>query len=156
MDHPVNFQSAPVCTLAVADFHIKFDEMQKMGEYISRAFGTVATQLSGNGNETSGPAIACYRQTSDGFDVSAGFPVDASFHPSDSIRQIEVGGCEVAHTTHIGGYDTLPVAYEDLRIGADKRGKPLSHGGIMWEEYWSDPAAPPEKTRTEIFWPVES
>jgi hypothetical protein len=24
----------------------------------------------------------------------------------------------------------------------------------MWEEYWSEPTAAPEETRTEVFWPL--
>ena len=156
MNHPVDFQAVPPRTLAVAEFHITFPEMKKMGEHISRAFGSVAAHLGSHKNGTSGPAIACYRQTPDGFDVSAGFPVDSSFHPVDSIRRLNIGGCEVAHTTHIGGYDTLPMAYDDLRESSEERGKALSQDRLMWEEYWSDPSAPPEKTRTEIFWPLAS
>ena len=142
-------------TLAVLRFHIRLNEMHMMSSRISHAFDVVANHLVASGTTPIGPAVASYRQYPDGFDVFAGFPVPDSYKPGEEVTTVEVGGCETAHTTHMGSYDSLPDAYQAIRTGVKVKGKRLSHRQPMWEEYWSDNHSPTENHRTEIFWPVE-
>lgn len=155
MTYTVDIIPASHRTLAVTNFHIGFSEMNTMGERISTAFETVGSHLANIGTAPMGPAVASYKQLQDGFDVSAGFPVSDKFKSNKVVKRLDVGGCEVAHTTHMGSYDKLSAAYEAIREGTKVKGKHLSEKVPMWEEYWSDPSTATDKTRTEIFWPIE-
>jgi effector-binding domain-containing protein len=155
MSYTIDIIPASHRTLAVTNFHIGFSEMNTMGERISAAFETVSSHLAHMGTAPIGPAVASYKQLPDGFDVSAGFPVSDKFQSNKVVKRMDVGGCEVAHTTHMGSYDKLSAAYEAIREGTKTKGKHLSEEVPMWEEYWSDPSTATDKTQTEIFWPVE-
>ena len=155
MSYTIDLIPASHRTLAVTNFHIGYSEMNTMGERISNAFETVSSHLSAIGTAPMGPAVASYKQLPDGFDVSAGFPVSDKFKSNKVVKRMDVGGCEVAHTIHMGSYDKLSAAYEAIREEAKIKGKHLSEALPMWEEYWSDPSTATDKTKTEIYWPVE-
>jgi effector-binding domain-containing protein len=141
---------------AVARFHIRLNEMNCMSDRIAHAFCIVSDYLTDNETAPYSPAIARYRQFPDGFDVFAGFAVSDTFEPSEKVIRLDVGGCETAHTTHIGTYGNLANAYQAMRTGARVKGRKLSQCLPMWEEYWPDPYSSADDKRTEIFWPVES
>lgn len=154
MTYATEITMVPTRTLAVTRFHVDDSEMNEMGPRISAAFETVVAELRQAGVTPTGPAVASYERAGDGFDVAAGFPVEGPFEPVDAVTRLAVGGCEVAHTTHLGPYDRLPDAYAALRSDVEARGRSLVDDAPMWEEYWSPPESPPEETRTEVFWPV--
>ena len=70
------------------------------------------------------------------------------------MEPFQLPECEVATTVHLGPYDQLGQAYDALKEGAAAQGRKVEEAGIMWEEYWTGPEAPPEETRTVVFWPV--
>jgi len=154
MQYTIDIDTVPHRTVAVTEFHVAATELDTIGERMSAAFGAVAGQLGRVGVTPGGPGIACYARGDDGFDVSAGFPVAEDFQPTNGVRRLDLGECEVAHTTHLGSYDTLPEAYDALFAGAREQGRRLTDDEPMWEEYWSPPGTPPDRTRTEVFWPV--
>lgn len=154
--YPVEITPVSQRTCAVLRFHIRLNEMYTMSARISHAFDVVSNHLVAIGATPTGPAVASYRQYPDGFDVYAGFPVAQDFEPNDLVTTLQVGGCETAHTTHVGAYDKLADAYQAIRTGARVKGKRLSHRQPMWEEYWPESDSPKAGNRTEIFWPVES
>lgn len=154
MTYVTEITTVPTRTLAVARFHVDDDEMNEIGRRINDAFETVVGELQQAGVTPTEPAVASYERAGDGFDVAAGFPVDGPFEPAGAVTRVAVGGCEVAHTTHVGPYDRLPDAYEALRADAEAGGRALVDDAPMWEEYWSPPESPPQDTRTEVFWPV--
>lgn len=156
MAYDVSFTNAPERLLAVHRWHVPADQLALMGGEMGRAFETVLTHLGRAGVTAGGPAVACYQQTGDGFDVAAGFPVDETFAPSEDVDQLVIGAEEVARTTHFGPYDGLPAAYEAVRAAAEARGLAVDDRGPMWEEYWSGPDVPADQHRTEVFWPVRS
>lgn len=153
--YPIEITPVSQRTCAVLRFHIRLNEMHTMSARISHAFDVVARHLQETGCAPNGPAVASYRQYPDGFDVFAGFPVSDSFEPNQEVAKFEVGGCETAHTTHVGAYDKLTDAYQAIRTGVKVKGKRLSQRQPMWEEYWLDGNDPRTNHRTEIFWPVE-
>lgn len=126
-----------------------------IGPIVSFAFGTVAEYLEHTGSHPMGPAVARYTMRDDGcFDLAAGFPVDHAISGDGIVQPLTLPAVEVATTTFFGAYDDLPLAYDRLRTGVIELGRKLDKSGPMWEEYWSEPTAPPEDTRTEIFWPL--
>ena len=154
MSHTVEITTVPTRTVAVTRFHVDATELDQIGPRMGAAFGTVAERLGRAGVAPAGPGIACYTRADDGFDVLAGFTVPAAFEPAAGLDRIDLGGCEVARTTHLGSYDTLPEAYDDLREQARAHGSRLVDDEPMWEEYWSPPETPPDQIRTDVFWPV--
>ena len=154
MPHRVEFVKAPATTVAVVRFHVLAQELPRIGERMSEAFGTVAAELGKARITPDGPAVASYEPADDGFDVAAGFRVPGDINAPRGLERLELGDVETAHTTHVGPYSDLPTAYADLRTRAEAAGRALSRDRPMWEEYWSEPGTPDSQTRTEIFWPV--
>jgi effector-binding domain-containing protein len=139
--------------LAVTRFDAR-PEVDDMGQKSSAAFGGVASYLARIGVPVAGPAISVYEMEGDLFHVAAGFVVEAPFEPGEGVEPLQLPACEVATTVHIGPYERLGEAYEALQKGVVAQGRQVEDSGVMWEEYWSGPEAPPEETRTVVFWPL--
>ncbi len=152
--HHVDILEVPATTAAVVRFHVEAEQIATIGEQMGQAFGTVMTELGKAHVNPEGPALACYEPTDGGFDVAAGFRVQADFTAPPGLERLDLGGVQAAHTTHLGSYDGLPSAYADLETGTGVLDRRLSVDGPMWEEYWSPPDTPDDQVRTEVFWPV--
>ncbi len=150
MRYDTDIRVVPAQRLAIARFHIDAAELATIGEHMGAAF----EQVMAGGASVAGPAVAYYEPSDGGFDVSAGFPV-TDREQSGAVTVLDLPAVEVAHTTHVGAYDALPEAYDALRAGAEAQGRRLADGP-MWEEYLTGPETPPERTRTEVYWPVET
>jgi len=150
--YEVTYAHEPGRQLAVVSYEARPEDIgRKAGE----AFGTVAAYLARIGVAVTGPAVSCYTMGPEVFQVASGFVVDGAFEPGEGVEPYRLPEGEVATTTHLGAYDQLGKAYDALRDGVVAQGRRLVEKGLMWEEYWSGPEAPPEETRTVIFWPVE-
>jgi effector-binding domain-containing protein len=152
MAYDVQLVIAPERHLAVAEFDATEAEMpQKIGA----AFGAVAEYLGRNGMEMSGPAVARFTITDEGFDVSAGFEVASEIEGDGYVVPLDLPAGEVATVTHLGSYETLEAAYDALRAAVEGLGRELDDAAPMWEEYRSPPETPPEETKTVVFWPLK-
>lgn len=126
-----------------------------IGPIVSLALGTVVEHLARVGCRPHGPAVARYAMRDDGsFDLAAGFPVDTQIVSDGVVEPLTLPVAEVATTTFQGAYQDLPLAYDRLRTGVVELGRRLDESAPMWEEYWSEPTAPAEETRTDIYWPL--
>jgi effector-binding domain-containing protein len=151
MSHEVKIAKEQGRQLAVTRFDAR---PQDMGPKQAAAFGSVAGYLARIGVAVVGPAVSCYEMAEDTFHVASGFVVEGPFEEGEGVEPFRLPECEVATTVHIGPYDQLGQAYDDLKAGAADQGRKVEESGIMWEEYWTGPEAPPEETRTVVFWPV--
>lgn len=154
MAHEVDIRTVTSRTVAVTRFTVTHVELGQMAAKMGAAYGAVMAHLRRIGAVASGPAIAHYEHGPDGFTVAAGFPVGEGFTPGDGVEALVLPAGDVAHTTHMGSYETLTSAYEDLRAAAADMGRPVDESAPMWDEYWTGPEAAPEETRTEVFWPL--
>jgi predicted transcriptional regulator YdeE len=154
MTHTVEIVQVPARTTAVTHVHVAADEMPTIGEKMGEAFATVALRLGKAGLSPAGPALAYYQPAQGGFDIAVGFGVADTFTAPPGLDRLDIGACEVAHTTHLGAYAELPSAYEALHTEVTGRGRALHEDSPMWEEYWSTPDTPDDQTRTEVYWPV--
>ncbi|GAA1974896.1 hypothetical protein GCM10009798_40170 [Nocardioides panacihumi] len=155
MTHLVDIVTVPEAVAAVVRFHVAAEELPHIGERMGEAFGAVMAQLGAAQLTPVGPAFSSYRPVADGFDVAAGFRVPPASTVPPGLERLELEGSETAHTTHVGPYETLSSAYDDLVAQAGAAGRSVRTGGPMWEEYWSAPDAPADERRTEIYWPLE-
>ncbi|WP_460716134.1 GyrI-like domain-containing protein [Nocardioides dilutus] len=154
MTHTVEIVQAPARSTAVTHIHVAPDAMPTIGEKMGEAFTMVARRLGEAGISPAGPAFASYTPADGGFDVAAGFGVVDTFTAPPGLERLDIGACEVAHTTHLGSYTELPSAYEDLQAEVTRQGRAVDEDGPMWEEYWSGPNTPDDQTRTEVYWPL--
>jgi len=145
----IELKAQPRRDLAVVKFRAQAAEI---GQRIGAAFGAVHEYLSQAGVQIQGPAVACFTGQGE-FDVAAGFVVPFAVPGDGSVVPAELPACEAAVTTHVGGYDSLPATYAAIHSWMAAIGREPAE--MMWEEYWSDASTPPERTRTDIIWPVK-
>jgi effector-binding domain-containing protein len=154
MTYDVSMSTEKGRHLAVTRFDAR-PAVDDMGQKSAAAFGTVAGYLARIGVPVAGPAVSVYEMEGDLFHVAAGFVVEGPFEPGEGVEPLQMPEREVMTTTHVGPYDELGKAYDALKQAARAQGREVEETGLMWEEYWSGPEAPPEETRTVVFWPVK-
>jgi len=84
-----------------------------------------------------------------------GFPIAGI--ETDRLRMagVEIGRTpdgQVLKGIHMGPYETVNQTYDGM--GADLKRRHLQGTPDMWERYCSPPGTPPEKTMTEVIWPI--
>lgn len=154
MAHDVRIVTVPSRTVAATRFAAT--EAAQIAQLMEAAFTEVVQTVAALGRTPVAPAVAFYEPTAAGWDVCAGFPLDGEEPPPQAgvVGPVEIPGGEVATTTHVGSYDTLPEAYADVDAQVSARGRTVAMDRPMWEEYWSGPDAPPEETRTVVYLPL--
>jgi effector-binding domain-containing protein len=154
MAYNVQLRHRPRRHLAVVKFECGVPDI---GRNMSQAFSDVAEYLQNEGIEMQSPAIAYYEPAAPGFKISAGFPVAEPVKGNGRVVAAVLPESDVATTTHVGPYNQLPVAYEAIQawMKANEREPADVGGGVMWEEYWTPPPAPPAQTRTDVYWPLK-
>lgn len=149
MPYTIELKHTPRRHLAVVRFRSTAPEI---GRNVQKAFGEVHEYLSKTGTAAEGPAIARYEMHEGTFDVAAGFPVPEPVPGDGHVVPMDLPECDAAVTTHVGEYGKLEPAYAAIQSWMHVENRHPS--ASMWEEYWSKPGTPPEKTRTDVYWPI--
>ena len=121
----------------------------------NRGFTEVFAAVTAQGAQMAGAPIGFYpTPPGDLVEVEVGVPVAEPITTSGDVVPSQLPGGRVAHTVHVGGYDTLPRTYEALRSWVAGQG--LTVGTSMWEIYVDNPVETTDPTtiRTEVFWTV--
>ena len=83
-----------------------------LGEFLGNAFEEVLAVAGHQGRAPAGPPFGRYVPNADGFEVTAGFPVDGEVSASGRVTPDALPGGTVATTLHTGAYDAVAAAYE--------------------------------------------
>jgi AraC family transcriptional regulator len=127
---------------------------------MTRAIGNGFLQLGGLFGKAdarmSGAPYAHYLTFDGGKAVfELGFPVAEAEIDRLRLAGVQIGSTpagQVLKGIHMGPYETVNQTYESM--GADLRQRHLAGTADMWERYYSPPGTPPEKTMTEVIWPI--
>lgn len=129
--------------------------MDELAGALGKIYMSVIQYLQEIGENCSGPAFACYRNS----DMSsllfdAGYVVDKDIPEKGNMKMGTIPQCKVASHIHVGPYTGLPQKYEMLMQWAKDQGLEIT--GIGYEFYFNDPRTTPQKElRTEIAFPVK-
>ena len=130
--------------------------MEGIGQTMGECFDSLGKIFAQTGVTPVGPPLSYYTAVDNEtttFDV--GFPVRAEDRDKLAKAGLEIGVSPTGKAmkgVHTGSYDTLPQTYSAMHAEMAKHN--LKPGEAMWEVYKSMPETPPEKTVTEVYWPV--
>jgi len=130
--------------------------VEKLPEVMGEVYGEVAGFLARRGLEFAGPPFALYyNMDMAALDVEMGFPVTIDVEGEGRVFAGSLPGGPTACTVHIGPYSELERTYTALMEYVQGQG--LEVQGWTYETYLNSPEdTPPEKLRTEIFYPIKS
>ena len=94
------------------------------------AAGEVMGFLARSTIQVNGPAMARYSPVAMPSTSRRGSTYPTRSEPGDGVACIELAGGEAAVTTHIGPYESLPVAYEAVQAWAKEQDRDLADS--MW------------------------
>jgi effector-binding domain-containing protein len=94
------------------------------------------------------------QMTETSFTFQAGIPIDrGEVSADDTVKLAQSYAGKALKTTHVGPYDTLPKTYDAFRAYVIAHGYTPNGAIVSW--YIDDPGnTPPEKLRTEMYWPI--
>lgn len=117
---------------------------EEIGAFVGQAFGEVLEALGAQGLHPTGPPFCRYRMLDDSFEAAAGFPASGPVVPAGRVEPAVLPGGRVATTLHVGAYDELGHAYEQLMAWVAAEG--LTPAGDSWESYLDGPEVPEPRT----------
>jgi effector-binding domain-containing protein len=129
--------------------------LPEIGPVLGIAFGEVYGHLGAGETGAAGPPFVIYEGmpgTDAPFDIEICAPVTRATEPPAGWRVRVLPAGLFASLTHVGPYDTVAAAYDELSAWIPAHD--LAVAGPPREVYLSDPATPPDRIRTVIEWPV--
>jgi effector-binding domain-containing protein len=152
MAYAITVQQRQAQPAAVVRFECGFGQA---GRFIGPAYGEIGGYLHELGLDHEDTQVfAQFLNFDPKTEVEAGFTVGEPVPPKGRVVMGEMPGGEVAFTTHVGPYATLPAAGNALRAWMAANGREPA-GGLV-EVYVDDPQTVPEaELRTEVFYPLK-
>jgi effector-binding domain-containing protein len=134
--------------VALVRAHVAHDGI---GDFLGGAFAEVMSVVEQQGRRPVGAPFGRYRMTDGGFDVEAGFPVDAPVTAQGRVEPGTLPGGTVARAMYRGPYDGVAAAYDAVIRSVQDSGDQVA--GDPWECYLDGPEVP--EPRTEVFVPCQ-
>lgn len=131
-------------------------QMSKLEELFDTGFTSLATAV-----QPAGPAYALFtRQPSDTVDIEIGFPTSTALIAPIPAQKVtlepgEIPAGKVASLSHVGAFDKLPQAYEELLARVEQLG--MTPKLPFFEVYVTEPSPDmdPADLRTDIYTYIE-
>jgi len=119
---------------------------------VDRVFPALFRRLGEVGVAPAGAPFIRYLETGDRYVLELGVPVPEGVDSNLEDSSLPAG--RVAYLRHVGPYDGLPQAFEELREWIAANGEEIAGPG--WEIYVTDPRAEPDSSRwvTDVYVPV--
>lgn len=117
-------------------------------EFIGGAFAEVLDALAAQHLQPTGEPFAQYQMNDDLIEVAAGFPSSGPVTPVGRVEPLLLPGGTVATTMHIGSYDDVSRAYEELFAWVE--GESLVPSGPPWECYLDGPEVAEPRTLVRL------
>ena len=150
MDFQCVIEERPAQPTLCVKTHAPVSELPKV---LSRAFGQIMAVMQEQGGHPAGAPYVAYR-TMDmrDLDVEIGFPADHALAGRGEVVPSTLPGGEWASTMHVGPYDKVGPAWDELqRYLAAKHREPAGPG---YEFYFDGPETPPEQIHTRVAFPL--
>ena len=123
---------------------------------IGSSFGDVYAYLGRHRVATAEPPFIIYQgqpgPENAPFPIQICAPISLPMEPPPGWTCTTLPAGLFASVIHVGPYDSLGIAYDDLTAWIGRQG--LAVGGPPREVYLSDPSTPPQETRTVVEFPV--
>lgn len=121
-----------------------------LADVLGHSFEAVARTAAGQGRMIVGPPFARYRtMDAAGWELEAGFPVDAPVVADGDVVPSTLPTCRAARLVHTGPYDTVGEAWSEATAWLDGHGYAATDA--PWESYLDGPDV--ERPRTLILMP---
>jgi len=127
--------------------------LPEIGSTLGAAFGEVYGSIGSTA--PAGPPFVIYEGMPEGdrpFDIQVCAPVGRPVDPPAGWVVQELPAGTFASLVHVGPYDSIGVAYENLGRWIPEHG--MTMAGAPREVYLSEPDTPPEQIRTVVEFPV--
>lgn len=124
--------------------------------WLANCYRTVHDYLRSVGMEPAGPPFARFTFLGEDMVVEAGFPCPREIDGDGRVEPSVLPAGHAVHTTHVGRYEDLEIAYRAMRSWLQAHG--YAEAGPHWEVYFSDPQADPEPShwRTDVVMPYRA
>jgi effector-binding domain-containing protein len=122
----------------------------------AEAYGEIGKFMAKNKLQQAGAPLGIDREmTADSFSFDAAIPVDRTdVVAGDGVQVTQSYAGRALKTTHVGPYEKLSETYAKFEAYAKAHAYTPAGGVISW--YLDDPAnTPPDKLRTEMYWPIK-
>ncbi len=128
--------------------------VQDLPTVLGKTYGAIMQYLAELGEQPAGmPFVGYYDMNMQNLDIEIGFPVAHPLEGRGDIQCREFPGGELASVMHIGPYEAMEAAYNEMYKWVDSHGYQLA--GACYELYYSEPGTPPQEIRTQIIFPVK-
>ena len=125
----------------------------RIGEVLGQAFNDLISAVTAQGATVSGLPYVAYRNMNlSDLDLEIGVPVSKPLAARGRIEPGELPGGVWASTLHIGPYDGVGPAWNELHGYLRAQGKVAAPVG--YEFYFDSPETLPERTRTRVAFPL--
>lgn len=129
--------------------------MADLTAFFARTFAHVDDALRQAGATPDGAPVAIYFGSPGAeVDVAAGYILRQATPAPTGTDLIELAGGPALEGEHVGRYDDLGSAYEEIEKAVSEQG--LVRAPLMWEQYLRGPDASPDPStwRTRIVYPL--
>lgn len=148
---PVEMAAAPILVVS----ETSAPDTASIGNAYAQGYAQIGKFMAKNKLHQAGAPLGIDGEmTAAAFTFQAGMPIDrADVGAADNVRIVQSYSGQALKTTHVGPYDTLGKTYAEFHAYLAAHGYTPAGGTFSW--YIDDPATtPPDKMRTEIYWPI--